>query len=161
VAEASSCLDTLQLECLEREFRSWAEGSRRADVALSRRRILLIFLLIRHTGAKLHEVLALSPDRDIDQKNLTVTFGRGEDQEPSRTVPLAEPLTREIAEFLKDGAFRSTVEETLGVDPAFVRRKFYERAQACGFPKQLGSPEAIRKSRGAELMQANMPLPAV
>lgn len=161
VAEASSCLDTLQLERLEREFRTWAEGSRRADVALSRRRILLIFLLIRHTGAKLHEVLALSPARDIDQKNLTVTFGRGEDQEPSRTVPLSEPLARETADFLKDPAFRATVEETLSVDPAFVRRKFYERALACGFPKQFGSPEAIRKSRGAELMQANMPLPAV
>jgi molybdate transport system regulatory protein len=57
VGEASSCLDSLQLEHLEREFRTWAEGSKRADVALSRKRILLIFLLIRHTGAKLHEVL--------------------------------------------------------------------------------------------------------
>jgi molybdate transport system regulatory protein len=161
VAEAPSSLDTLQLERLEREFRAWADGSRRTDIALSRRRILLIFLLIRHTGAKLHEVLALSPCRDIDHDNLTVTFGRGGEQEASRTVPLAASLAREIAQFLEDGRFRDSVESGLGVDPAFVRRKFYERAQACGFPKQLGSPEAIRKSRGVELMQANMPLPAV
>ena len=161
VAEAPPCLDTLQLERLEREFRTWADESRRVDIALSRRRILLIFLLIRHTGAKLHEVLALSPSRDIDHENLTVTFGRGDGQEPSRTVPLAGALAQEIAEFLEDEKFRVSVEETLGVDPAFVRRKFYERAQVCGFRKQLASPEAIRKSRGVELMQSNMPLPAV
>ena len=158
VAEPSSGLDTLQLERLEREFRAWAGASRRADVALSRRRILLIFLLIRHTGAKLHEVLGLSPDRDIDHNALTVTFG-GEDG--ARTVPLSEALSREITTLMNDAEFRQSVGQTLGVDPAFVRRKFYERAQTCGFPKQMGSPEAIRKSRGAELMQANMPLPAV
>lgn len=160
VAETSSCLDTLQLERLEREFRAWAEASRRTDVSLSRRRILLIFLLIRHTGAKLHEVLGLSPDRDIDHNALTVTFG-GEDGEQARTVPLSEALSREITTLMSDGEFRRSLGQTLGVDPAFVRRKFYERAEACGFPKQMGSPEAIRKSRGAELMQSNMPLTAV
>jgi molybdate transport system regulatory protein len=160
VSEPSSCLDTLQLECLEREFRAWADGTRRADVALSRRRILLVFLLIRHTGAKLHEVLELNPDRDIDHEALTVTFGRSQEG-GARTVPLSEALAREVTSLMADRDFRSVVGQCLGVDPAFVRRKFYERAQACGFPKQLGSPEAIRKSRGVELMQSNMPLPAV
>ena len=47
------------------------------------------------------------------------------------------------------------------VDPAFVRRKFYERAQVCGFDKRLGGPEMIRKARAIELMQCNMPLPVV
>jgi molybdate transport system regulatory protein len=39
--------------------------------------------------------------------------------------------------------------------------KFYERAAACGFPKELGGPDAIRKSRAVELMQNNLPLPVV
>jgi molybdate transport system regulatory protein len=47
------------------------------------------------------------------------------------------------------------------VDPGHVRRKFYERAASCGFPKALGAPDAVRKSRAVELMQSNMPLPAV
>lgn len=161
VAEPSSCLDTLQLERLEREFRTWADGTPRADVALSRRRILLIFLLIRHTGAKLHEVLTLNPVRDIDHAALTVAFGRDAQGGETRTVPLSETLSREITMLLDDETFLRSAGQTLSVDPAFVRRKFYERAQACGFPKQLGSPEAIRKSRGVELMQSNMPLPAV
>lgn len=49
----------------------------------------------------------------------------------------------------------------LRVDPGFVRRKFYERAETCGIAKQLGAPENLRKSRAVELMQNNMPLPAV
>lgn len=160
VGQASSCLDSLQLEHLEREFRTWAEESRRADVTLSRRRILLIFLLIRHTGAKLHEILALNPLQDIDHDRLIVTFGRTT-PEQARTVPLADTLAANIRDILSDEIFRQASGQTLSVDPAFVRRKFYERAQACGFPKNLASPEMIRKSRGVELMQSNMPLPAV
>jgi len=160
VAESPSSLDTLQLERLEKEFRAWADGSRRADVTLSRKRILLIFLLIRHTGAKLHEVLELDPFHDFDHDALLVTFGRNT-PEQTRAVPISESLSKEIRTTLADDHFREAVGSSLGVDPAFVRRKFYERAQACGFSKQLGSPESLRKSRGAELMQSNMPLPAV
>ena len=47
------------------------------------------------------------------------------------------------------------------VDPGHVRRKFYERAAACGFLKEFGGPDAIRKSRAVELMQNNLPLPVV
>jgi molybdate transport system regulatory protein len=160
VGEASFGLDSLQLEQLEREFRSWAEGSKRADVILSRKRILLIFLLIRHTGAKLHEVLDLNPLDDIDHDRLMVTFGRSI-PEQTRSVPLGEALAADIRSLLADESFRLAAGPTLSVDPAFVRRKFYERTQACGFPKNTGSPEMIRKSRGVELMQSNMPLPAV
>ena len=47
------------------------------------------------------------------------------------------------------------------MDPGFVRRKFYERAEACGIAKQLGAPEVLRKSRAVEQMQNSLPLPAV
>jgi molybdate transport system regulatory protein len=160
VAEPSSCLDSLQLDRLEQEFRIWAAASARADVLLSRRRILLIFLLIRSTGAKLHEVLGLNPIQDIDHDRLLVTFNRSGTGQ-ARSVPLSENVSRDIRLILADNAVLKAPDGVLTVDPAFVRRKFYERALSCGFPKQFGSPEAIRKSRGVELMQANMPLPAV
>lgn len=155
VTDSGPSLDALQLHQLEQEFRTWAEQSKRADVRLSRRRILLIFLLIRHTGAKLHEVLELDPAQDIDHDRLLVTYGRN-DPTQTRSVPLAEALAREIRSMLHGQDL-----DGLQIDPAFVRRKFYERAQACGFSKNLGSPEMIRRSRGAELMQSNMPLTAV
>lgn len=160
VTESGQCLDPLQLHDLEQEFRRWAENSNRADVILSRKRILLAFLLIRQTGAKLHEVLGLAPSRDIDHDRLLVTYG-GSTPDQARSVPLSDSLAREIRSLFSDAEFKQSMDHALGVDPAFVRRKFYERAQACGFPKNLGSPEMIRKSRGVELMQANMPLPAV
>jgi molybdate transport system regulatory protein len=157
------CLDAVQLHQLEQSFRTWAESSPRGDVRLSRRRILIIFLLIRYTGAKLKEVLDLNPFVDIDLQNQEVFFrntAAGPDTGP-RQVQISERLTREIQTALADPDFRDSLGNLFGVDPGFVRRKFYERAENCGFFKQLGGPEMIRKARAVELMQGNMPLPAV
>lgn len=161
--EADQCLDSSQLARLERSFRGWAADTSRADVRLSRQRILLIFLLIRYTGAKLNEVLSLDPLRDIDFDRHSVLLGAtptGADRVP-REVHLAATLSSEIRAMLADPLFAASLAKIFAVDPGFLRRKFYERAQYCGFPKRLGSPEMIRKSRGAELLHNNMPLPAV
>ena len=53
------CLDPIQLNRLEQAFRKWADSPRRPDLGSSRKRVLLIFLLIRYTGARLNEVLDL------------------------------------------------------------------------------------------------------
>jgi molybdate transport system regulatory protein len=156
-------LDTLQLNQLERSFREWTEDSHRKDVRLSRWRILLVFLLIRYTAAKLNEVLALNLFRDIDIKKSIVTLraASGEKKSGSREVHISEILSHEIGTALANEDFRKTLGNMLAIDPAFVRRKFYERAQVCGFEKKLGGPEMIRKARAVELMQCNMPLPVV
>lgn len=159
VGEHPPCLDPAQLEQLEREFTTWAASARRADVILSRKRVLLIFLLIRHTGAKLNEVARLDPIRDIDHDRLLITYGGPEGE--TRTIPISTTLSHKIRDLLASPELHEAVSQGLGVDPGFIRRKFYERAEARGFPKQLGAPEMIRKSRGVELMRANMPLPAV
>lgn len=66
-------LDTVQLAEMERSFRVWAGDSPRLDICWSRQRILLIFLLLRHTGAKLHEILELHP-QDIDHEKRVITL---------------------------------------------------------------------------------------
>lgn len=157
-------LDSGELRKLEESFREWAEGSPRWDVRLSRKRILLIFLLIRYTGAKLNEVLSLDPLRDIDSKRHCIryrTADSAEDKQHGREVPISQTLCSEIRSVLADAPFRGSLKGTLAVDPGFVRLKFYERTRACGFPERLGGPEMIRKSRAAELARNNMPLPAV
>jgi molybdate transport system regulatory protein len=156
-------LDSDQLNRLEQSFRGWVEDSSRADVRLSRRRILLIFLLIRYTGAKLNEVLSMNPLKDIDFVNHSVSFRNDDNRsgQNNREVLIAKALSGELKAMLADPKFRNSVEDNFSVDPGFVRLKFYERAQACGFSKEAGGPEMIRKSRGVELMQNNMPLPAV
>lgn len=158
------CLDTTQLSRLEKAFREWMKGTHHAHVRFSRCRILLVFLLIRYTGAKLSEVLALNPFNDVDWIKHVVTFHTSETSTglESREVQIPEFLAREIQDTLDDSSFQKAPGGSLlNLDPGFVRRKFYERAQACGFSKRLGGPEMIRKARAVELMQGNMPLPAV
>ena len=161
--DADLCLDTAQLTRLEQSFRGWAGNTSRADARWARQRVLLIFLLIRHTGAKLNEVLSLDPHRDIDFDRHLVFFGtrHGDAPRGPREVDLAAHLAREIRAMLADPEYSGSRKKIFAVDPGFLRRKFYERAEECGFPKRLGSPEMIRKSRGAELLHNNMPLSAV
>src|SRR4030067_3164764 len=96
--DEGQCLDTVQMNRLEQSFRSWAKGPLRADVRLSRRRILLIFLLIRYTGAKLSEVLALNPFHDIDFKHHLVFLGRTEKKngQPPLELQIPEELLGEL-----------------------------------------------------------------
>ena len=130
---------------------------------MSRKRILLIFLLIRYTGAKLNEVLTLNPFRDIDFKHHKVFLGKAEKKNgrPAREVQVPEMLSEEMKALLDNPAFKKYLGGFFKVDPGHVRRKFYEQALDSGFPPALGAPESIRRSRAIELMQSNMPLPVV
>ena len=161
--DEAHCLDTVKLNQMEQSFRTWAEESPRADVHLSRKRILLIFLLIRYTGAKLNEVLALNPFHDIDFKRHKVLLGKTETKNGRlpREVQIPEAISEELKAALNNPSFKKYLDNLFQVDPGHVRRKFYERASVCGFPPSMGSPEIIRKSRAVELMQSNMPLPVV
>jgi len=163
VDHTAPCLDTARLHQLEQAFRKWAMDSPRADVRISRLRILITFLLIRYTGAKLNEVLGVNPLTDIDTEHPAVTYGgSGPDTgSKSRRVYLSERLCHEILEMIRTPQFREKQDRMPDLDPGFVRRKFYERAADCGFAKELGGPEAIRRARAVELMQGNLPLPAV
>jgi molybdate transport system regulatory protein len=162
VTRKAPCLDPMQLAQLEKSFREWAGSPLRTDLEGARKRILLIFLLIRYTGAKLNEVLSLDPLKDIQFQRHVVTFGRGgagQDRLP-REVQISEALSSEIRSLVKTPIFRD-YQSPFQVDPGHVRRKFYDRAESCGFPKNQGSPDGIRKARAVELMQSHVPLPAV
>lgn len=156
-------LDTVQLSKMEQSFRSWVSESLRPDVRLSRRRILLIFLLIRYTGAKLNEVLSLNPYQNIDFKHQLVHLGKStiKDSGRPRAVQMPAALSEELRAVLDDRSFKKYLSNLFKVDPGHVRRKFYARALDCGFPPATGAPDVIRKSRAVELMQGGVPLPVV
>jgi molybdate transport system regulatory protein len=159
----SDCLDAADLDRLEKSFRQWAAASPRSDVRLARQRLLAVFLLIRYTGAKLNEVLSLNPLTDFDFKEQTIHFRNpGADHGPQlRIVQISKSLSTEIQTVLAGLRANMDRKKMLAIDPGFVRRKFYERAEACGFAKRLGGPEMLRRARAVELMQNNLPLPAV
>lgn len=156
------CLDALQLEKLEKSFRAWAEASKRSDVKSSRKRILLIFLLIRYTGARLNEILSLDPLKDIDFESGAVFLCKGKVGEGTacREVQIPAMPAAGIRKILDDLGTQGD-DFVLKADPAHVRRKFYERAEDIGIPRESGAPEVIRRSRAVELMQSNVPLPVV
>lgn len=156
-------LDATELAKLERSFRAWAESSSRRDVRTSRKRILLIFLIIRYTGARLREVLELDLREQVDTARKVISYGRtGNLREGTcRVVDISEELTREIMNALRDPEFMNMRPMVLKTDAGHVRRKFYERAKACGVAPEAASPAAIRRARALELMQNNVPLPVV
>lgn len=158
--ERNGCLDTEGLRRMEDSFREWVNESPVHRPA--RLRIFLIFLLIRYTGAKLNEVLRLNPYRDIDWDDHCVVFRAVDDrEESSRAVDVSRHGLQQIRAVVEDPQSSTVLQGQLGLDAAFVRRKFYERAEACGFSRRLGGPEMIRKSRAVELLKGHIPLHVV
>ena len=152
-------LNALELEKLESAFRQWAGEPGPRGSELTRARMLLMFLLIRYTGSKLSEVLQLDPDRDIDTGKGTVTFRGIGKSGKAREVEISQALAAEAGTLLR--LLRCEPGRAFAVDPSFVRRIFYGRAEECGLDPGCAGPEMIRKARAIELMQNKLPLPAV
>lgn len=157
-------LDLTQLTALEQSFRAWVDASRRQADRNSRRRLWLIFLLLRSTGARLGEVLGLDAARHIllDQERPVVRFGEGE---TGREVPLPGDVAAELRAALADPELVAGTEGGLSglflMDQGHVRRKFYERAEEAGIPRDLASPSVLRRTRARQLMRQDVPLPVV
>jgi molybdate transport system regulatory protein len=151
---SKKALDLVQLGKMEQTFRTWATSNPGKKRQLSRRRILLVFLIIRYTGARLNEVLTLD-FADIDLKGGRIRFRK---EENGREVQIPKQLVDELKSTLP---LLGDSGEVLNVDAAHVRRRCYDCAEAAGIPREQGTPEAIRKSRAVELMQSNVPLPVV
>ncbi len=163
-ADAGRCLDSVQLNHLEQVFRAWTEAASGLQRRLSRKRVLLIFLLIRYTGGRLNEVLRLDSAGDIDFCSHVVRLRKSGDEKEAgagREVQVPEAVTGEIQATLVDFDRHYPQGGIFKVDPAHVRRKFYACAEAAGYARELGTPEAIRRARAVELMQGNVPLPVV
>lgn len=151
-------LDSVQLAAVTQTLRDWAARSPRRDVRASRLRVLLAYLLLRWTGAKLGEVLGLDDRQGLDLETRTVRLRK---DGGSREVNLPEPAAREIAQVLADPVLKSLRGELLRLDPAHVRRKLYERAEELGMEREALNPTVLRRSRAIELLRADVPLPIV
>ena len=152
-------LDTLELTRLSEAFQAWTERASRPDVAVSRNRVRLIYLMLRHTGARLGEVLGLDDRRDINLDTLAVTYSHGEGE--GREVQIPAELGEALASVFANPAYASLRGILFKLDQGHVRRKFYERADECGFSKELVNPSTIRRSRAVELLRDDVPLPVV
>ncbi len=151
-------LDTLDLARLTAAFAEWADLPRRADIRVSRLRLWLIYLLLRYTGARLGEVLALDDAADLDPAAGLVRFpGR----KGPREVRLPDEAAAEMRRLLSDPTLQPLRGTLCRMDQGHIRRKFQERARAAKIPLELANPTVLRRSRAIELLRGNMPLKVV
>lgn len=151
-------LSSPELTALEGEFRNWKDGATRADYVRSRTRAFCLFLVLRHTGSKLGEILGLDEREAVDLTRSVVLLGR---KGHRREVPLPQSVCRELKGLI-DGPMGSGLERRLfHLDPGYVRRIFYERAESCGLERKKGAPSVLRRSRAVEMLRNGVPLGVV
>jgi molybdate transport system regulatory protein len=165
VSEGVRRLDKQQLEALSRSFETWAEAARDSRTRRSRERVLLVFLILRYTGARLGEALALDERKDFDLKRGVVTINSHPGNGEGREVPLPQEVMDRLKDWLEKNPVRpsgtNACERLFNLDQGFLRRKFYEQEKRSGLSRDLLNPRALRNSRAVELLQGGLPMRAV
>lgn len=157
VPDSTKHLTTEELALATDSFSAWVQEAKTPVQQRSRSRLWLAFLLIRYGALRLGETLSLDDARDIlPGRNQVTVHGSN-----ARKVLLPEPVMRIIADRLAAPMFYGMRGEVLRLDQGYLRRKFYERAKACGLPGELFNPRIIRHSRAIELLSGGVPLQVV
>ena len=158
-------LDRTQLAALTKSFEEWVDRSRDFRTRRSRERVLIIFLVLRYTGARLGEVLALDEHKDIDVSQSIVHIRDGSGYGADREVPVPRDVAERIQSWCEETSDHLSPErgpESLfNLDQGFLRRKFYEQEARCHLSRDLLNPRVLRNSRAIELLQGGMPMRAV
>lgn len=149
-------MSTAELDALSEAFEKWAVSPRRPFSRGPRLRVWLVFLILRHTGASLGEVLGLSGPDDFDFDQHLVRLSGLKNQE-AREVPLPVEISQQIQEALQTSWARAMGEEFFKLDGGYLRWKFYERADECGLPREKANPRALRRTRLMELFNQGLP----
>ncbi|WP_319466309.1 TOBE domain-containing protein [uncultured Pseudodesulfovibrio sp.] len=158
VSDEVNYLEPSQLAGFEKSFLQWKNAASRADSVRARGRMWLLFLLLRHSGARLGEVLALDDSCAFESEGSVVCFGRAD---RVRRVPLPDDLFSEITEALESPMGCGLRGQFFHVDPGYFRRICYARGRECGLPKALACPRALRNTRAVELLRGGVPITVV
>ena len=158
VSDHVKYLEPPQLEEFELTFSRWKDSAKRVDSARARLRMWLIFLLLRHTGARLGEVLSLDDTTAFDRERCMVRLGNGE---RVREVPLPEDVFREVCDVLEGPAGCGSRGDFFQVDPGYFRRICYARGKESGLPRDLAGPQVLRNTRAVEMLRSGVPITVV
>lgn len=115
-------------------------------------RLWLIFMLLRHAGLRLVEILRL-PAGSLD-------FGAGlvrvSGQGAGREVPLAPAVAAKLGKIWASWDGRELAFPLL-CDASRVRRSLNRCALACGLPPELFTARGLRRHRGLEIAASGLP----
>lgn len=155
-------LTTEHMVRLDQAFVAWVAKARGKRSSMSRNRCRIVFLILRYTGAKLGEVLAIDDGEDLNLNARKLRLGgRGEDPRHWREVHLPQELFTELSQIVRNPDYTALRGTLLALDQGYVRRVLYERAAECGLPRSLANPNTLRRSRGLELSRGGVPLSAI
>lgn len=155
--ERRKYLTVEQLIALTNACYQWNAAASTPVQKMARIRIWLTFLLIRFGGLRLGEVLSLNELKAIDRMNRCIIISG----KNARKVQLPQSVMEEIGTFLDSSMYYSLKGKVFKLDQGYVRRKFYQLAEACLLPKSLVSPSSLRIARAVELVQGGVPSGAV
>jgi molybdate transport system regulatory protein len=165
VSDGVRRLDRHQLAVLAKSFKQWMNDARDARTRRSRERVVIVFLMLRYTGARLGEVLALDERKHIDFFRGLVRIPDGPAPDGAREIPLPAELIDRIRQYCVRyddvTAVGRAGEPLFDLDQGFLRKKFHEQEERSGLPKELLNPRVLRNSRAIELLQGGMPMRAV
>jgi len=152
-----------QMHRLDAAFGAWVAKAKGKRSVISRNRARLVFLLLRYTGAKLGEILAINDQTDfvLSCRKVALGGGRAMDAKPRREVYLPGELHAELKQLLGDPDYLPFRGGIFHLDQGYIRRVIYERAGECGVPKHQANPNTLRRSRAVELLQNGVPLTVV
>jgi molybdate transport system regulatory protein len=127
-------------------------------------RYFLVFLLLRHTGARLGEVLRLDDTRDVDFRNaevrlVTLKQRTKKGPPPMRIVPVPPWVTNEIAAYVVQ--FPGMQGKAFRLRKQNFWIKFKDIALGAGIPGDLAHPHALRHTRAIEMLRAGVPVTVV
>lgn len=157
VPDATKHLSREELGLATESFAAWRGEANKPMQMRARGRLWIAFALIRFGALRLGEVLSIDDARDFDAEQNIVRVGGSN----AREVLLPRECMKEIDTLLNAPMFAGMRGEVLHLDPGYLRRKFYERAKACGLPPDVFNPRVIRHSRAIELLSDGVPIQVV
>ena len=149
-----------QLNAITQEFMDYYDKSDK-NYRKKRGRYWIAFLFLKHSGARLNEVLSIDDNTDIDFRNSEVKLITLKQKKKTfRIVPLPANIISEVATFIAQ--FPDTKGTVFkGLKDSNFRKKFYELSQKAGLPKDISHPHILRHTRAIDLLKAGVPVTVV
>ncbi len=148
-------LSSSNLSALDTFWQRWPAEAGTPKQRRIRLRLYMVYLLIRHGGLRLSEALNVNDNRDLVFSTSTIHVAR------DRDVQVEEQAMNRMLSIVEDSALTEYHGTITHIDPGYVRKNFYQAAEACGLEKELGGPRVLRHTRGIELLDRGIPVSLV